>query len=512
VDHIEPVLIVACVLVLLSIAASKASSRFGVPALLLFLAIGMVAGSEGVGGIKFDDAELARSIGVVALAIILFSGGLDTHVAGVRRILVRGVMLSTLGVLIAAGLTGLFAFAAAGLPLLQALLLGAIVASTDAAAVFGVLRARRIGLPEKVRDLLEFESGSNDAMAVFLTVSLISLIEGTGHAPGWLVGEFILDMGLGGLLGFAMGRATTWTINRVQLDHEGLYPVLSLALVLLTYSFTDFAGGNGFLAVYVAGMVMGGSVYLHKRSLTRFHDGLAWLMQITMFLTLGLLVFPSQLVPVIGIGLLVSAFLIFVARPIGVYASLAGSRFTLREQTLIGWVGLRGAVPIILATFPLVAGVEHSERLFSIVFFIVLVSALMQGTTISPVAKLLHVAGPAYRPEPIASGDPVERRLVEFLVPERSPIVGRQVARAGLPAGAQVVLIRRYDGYIVAGGGSRLRRDDVLLMLADDEALDTITRDGELERLFAPLSLCETGSVARAAASTGDSQASAQGV
>jgi potassium/hydrogen antiporter len=490
--HIEPLLIVACALVLLSVVASKASSRFGVPALLLFLAIGMAAGSEGVGGISFDDAGLARSVGVVALALILFSGGLDSHIAGIRPILARGVVLSTLGVLVAATLTGLFAAVAADLPLLQALLLGAVVSSTDAAAVFSVLRTRNVGLPGAVRDLLEFESGSNDAMAVFLTVSLIGLIDDPGKAAWSPAGEFVLQMGLGGALGYAMGKGTTWAINRARLDHEGLYPVLSLALVLLTYSLTAVVGGNGFLAVYVAGIVMGSSVYLHKRSLTRFHDGLAWLMQITMFLTLGLLVFPSRLVPVIGVGLLVSAFLIFVARPASVYLSLAGSRFSLREQTLIGWIGLRGAVPIILATFPLVAGVPHSERLFSIVFFIVLVSAVLQGTTIPVVARWLHVAGPVYRPEPIVSGEPLERRLVEFLVPERSPIVGRQVARAGLPAGAQVVLISRYDGYIIAEGNSRLRRDDILLVLADDDALATIAHDGEIEYVSGYPTFCET--------------------
>lgn len=491
-EHIELLLIAGCVLVLLSVAASKASSRLGVPALLLFLGIGMAAGSEGLGGIFFDDAALARSVGVVALALILFSGGLDTHFSSIRPVLARGITLSTAGVLAAALLTGLFAMAVADLPPLQALLLGAVVSSTDAAAVFSVLRTRSVHLPADVRSILELESGSSDATAVFLTVSLIGLISNPATAWWGLVASFFLEMGLGGALGYAMGRATTWVINRAQLDQEGLYPVLSLALVLLTYSLTAYAGGNGFLAVYVAGMVMGNSIYLHKRSLTRFHDGLAWLMQIAMFLTLGLLVFPSRLVPVIGVGLLVSTFLILVARPLSVYVSLAGSRFGLRAQTLIGWVGLRGAVPIILATFPLVAGVPGSERLFDIVFFIVLASALIQGTTIPSVARWLRVQGPAYEPEPIGSGAPLERRLVELAVPERSPVVGRQIAGAGLPDTAQVVLIRRYGAYIIASGATRLRRGDTVLALVDEHALATIGAAGELEILPGPLSECAT--------------------
>jgi len=490
VAHIELILTAACVLVLLSIIASKASSRFGVPSLLLFLVIGMLAGSEGLGGIYFDNAEVARSVGVVALALILYSGGLDTNVGGLRRVLARGMALSTVGVLTTAALTGAFAIVITDLAPLQALLLGVVVSSTDAAAVFTVLRARQVHLPGEVRDLLELESGSNDPMAVFLTVSLVTLIMEPGTPPWTLAGSFVVQMGLGAILGYALGRTTASVINRAQLDHEGLYPVLSLALVLLTYSMTAWIGGNGFLAVYIAGIVMGGRAYLHKRSLVKFHDGLAWLMQIAMFLTLGLLVFPSRVAEVAGLGLVVSAFLVFVARPLSVYLSLAGSCYSLRAQTLIGWIGLRGAVPIILATFPLVAGVPGSGRLFDVVFFIVLVSTLLQGTTIPAVARWLRVCGPAFEPEPIGSGQPLRRRLVEFTVPATSPLVGRQVFHAGLPENAQVVLIRRYDAYLLAGGSTRLRRDDILLTLVDDEALRAVEGSAALERSPGSLSVC----------------------
>jgi cell volume regulation protein A len=289
-------------------------------------------------------------------------------------------------------------------------------------------------------------------MAVFLTLSLITLIQDPGSSVIAMVPSFLLQMGLGGLLGYVLGRLATVALNRANLDYEGLYPVLSLTLMVLVFAFSSYVGGNGFLAIYVAGITMGNSVFIHKRSLLRFHDGLAWLGQITMFLTLGLLVFPSQIVPVIGTGVLVALFLMFVARPISVHLLLAFSRFGWRSRTLVGWVGLRGAVPIILATFPLVAGLPGSSVIFNMVFFIVLTSALVQGTTIPLVAKWLGVEGPAYRSEPVSSAEPMERQLTEYLVPEDSRLVGRQIARAGLPDGAHALLIERYATFIVPSG------------------------------------------------------------
>jgi cell volume regulation protein A len=487
---LELVLVLACVLVLVSILASKASGRSGVPALLLFLGIGMLAGSEGLGGIYFDNADLARSVGVVALALILFSGGLDTRWAAIRPVLGRGIILATVGTLVTAGLVGGLVMLLTDSSPLEALLLGAVVSSTDAAAVFSVLRARQVGLPTRVRDILELESGSNDPMAVFLTVSVIALITEGGGSPLDLTASFVLQMGLGAVLGYTLGRAMAWVINRIELDHDGLYPVLSLTLVLLTYGVTAYLGGSGFLAVYVAGIVMAERAYIHKRSLMRFHDGLAWLMQIAMFLTLGLLVFPSRILPVLGVAVLITAFLILIARPLAVYLSLLGSQFSLREQTLIGWAGLRGAVPIILATFPLVAGVPGGEELFNIVFFIVLASTLLQGTTIPAVARWLRVEGPAYEAEPVWAGEPVRRDLVEYRVPDDSAIVGRQVAQAGLPAGADAVLLRRYDTFVVVRGSTRLRRGDILLLLADEVSQRVLDEHGELVREQSPLSLC----------------------
>lgn len=333
---IEQLLLGASSLLLLSVLASKASERSGVPALLLFLLIGMLAGSDGPGGIHFDSPWLAQSLGVVALTFILFAGGIDTQWASVRGQLGRGLALSTLGVAITAGLVGLFAATVLRLTWLEGLLVGAIVSSTDAAAVFAVMRSRSVSLRGPLKPLLELESGSNDPMAVFLTIGLISLMTGTSTSVLDLVPLFTRQMVLGAAIGYATGKLMVVLVNRLRLEYDGLYPVLTLSLVLLTYSGSAALGGNGFLAVYLAGLMMGNSDFIHKRSLMRFHDGLAWLMQIAMFLTLGLQVFPGQLLPVVGTGLLLALFLMFCARPIAVFVTLAFTSLTLREKAMMG--------------------------------------------------------------------------------------------------------------------------------------------------------------------------------
>ncbi len=489
-SNIEVVLIIGGVLALLSVFASKASGRLGVPALLLFLAIGMLAGSEGLGGIHFDDPQLAQTIGIIALALILFSGGLDTPAASIRPVIGRALGLSTVGVFVTAILVGGFATLITDLSWREGLLLGAIVSSTDAAAVFAVLRSKDVRLRTHVRDLLEVESGSNDPMAVFLTVSLVSLIQDPGTPLAGFVLSFVLEMGLGFVLGYAMGRLGTLVLNHARLDYDGLYPVLSLTILVLIFGVTSFLSGNGFLAVYVAGITMGNSVFIHKRSLMRFHDGLAWLGQIAMFLTLGLLAFPSHIMQVIGAGLLAALFLMLVARPVAVYLVLAFSRFEWRARTLVGWVGLRGSVPIILATFPLVAGLSGSELIFNLVFFIVLTSALVQGTTIPLVARWLRMEGPVFRVDLAATDEPLDRQLVEYLVPERSRLVGQQVAKARLPEAAHVLLIQRDASFIVPRGSTRIRRGDILVLLAEDEALRELEGRETLERLSRTPAVC----------------------
>jgi len=462
-------------LILASVFASKASGRLGLPALVLFLLVGIVAGSEGLGGIAFDDPLVAQSLGIIALAYILFSGGLDTEWRAVRPLLWTGVALSTVGVVLTAATMGLVATWVLGLPLLQGLLLGALVSSTDAAAVFSVMRSRGTGLKERLKRVLELESGSNDPMAIFLTVGLITLIAQPDVGTWTLVPMFLQQMLVGAGVGWGLGRLLVAAINRIHLNYDGLYPVFTLASVALVYGLTAWLGGNGFLAVYLAGLVMGNRHFIHKRSIMRFHDGLAWLMQITMFLALGLLVFPSELAPVAWTGLLLALTLMFVARPLAVFATLAFSSLNRREVALVAWVGLRGAVPVILATYPLVLGVPNANLIFNVVFFIVLASVLLQGPSIPFVARMLRVDVPLARPTryPIEfeqTAD-LDSDLVEVVVPAGSGVVGRRILEIGLPEGALVVLISRDGTFVVPRGSTIVLDGDRLLLLADDESL-----------------------------------------
>ena len=396
---IDVIFIVFSTLIILSIFTIKLSNRFGIPSLALFLIIGMLAGSDGLGGISFDNPSLVRSLGITALVLILFSGGLDTEWAAVRPIIWQGLSLSTIGVLVTALLIGVFVAWVQGFSFLEGLLLGAIVSSTDAAAVFMVLRARKTKIPRRLIQLLEFESGSNDPMAVVLTIALIRLLTEPSTSFGELAVFFVMQMAVGTAIGIAMGEVMRRSFNALDLELEGIYPVLSVALALLTYGLTDYLDGSGFLAVYLAGLVMARKPFTHQQSVLRFHDGLAWLMQVTMFLALGLQVFPARLVPIAGVGILISLFLIFIARPASVHAALAFSPMSLREQTLVAWAGLRGAVPIILATFPLVAGIEKADMIFHMVFFIALTSVVMQGTAIPWLTRLLKIGSPQPNPQ-----------------------------------------------------------------------------------------------------------------
>jgi len=468
---IEFILLSASGLLLLSVIASKAFGKMGIPALLLFLGIGMMAGSDGPGGIHFDNPWLAQSLGVVALSFILFAGGLDTEWESVRKVLGIGIGLSTVGVAATAGLVGWFAVAALHMSWMEGLLIGAIVSSTDAAAVFAVMRSSYVSLRGTLKPLLELESGSNDAMSVFLTIGLISLITGASGSPLDLIPMFIRQMVLGGVIGYGIGKLMVLLVNRLRLEYDGLYPVLTLSFVLLTYSGSTWLGGNGFLAVYLAGLMMGNSEFVHKRSLTRFHDGLAWLMQITMFLALGLQVFPTQLVPISGTGLLLALFLMFIARPVAVFATLAFTHLNMREKTMVAWVGLRGAVPIILATFPLLAEVPQATTTFNLVFFIVITSVLLQGTSIPIVARWLKVDEPlSSRKESSPVWDAptsLKSGLLEVRIPEHSWSIGQRLLDLGLPKGAFILLIARKGKCFVPDGTTMLQANDSLLAFTD---------------------------------------------
>lgn len=481
---LELSLIALSVLLLVSVLLSKLSDRLGIPSLLLFLGIGMLAGSEGIGGIYFDDPALAQAVGIVSLALLLFAGGLSTSWHTVRPILPQGMALATIGVAITALIVGVLAAHLFELPLLGGLLIGAIISSTDAAAVFTILRAKSLSLKGSLRPLLELESGSNDPMAVFLTIALLGLLAGTGGSWARVALMFLQQMAIGAAVGFLGGEGLAHTINRLRLNYDGLYSVLTVASALLIYGLTTWAGGNGFLATYLAGLILGRHDFVHKRSLVRFHDGLAWLVQILMFLTLGLLVFPSRLIPEAGHAALIALWLMFVARPIAVFVTLLPAKLlNWREKLFVSWVGLRGAAPILLATFPLITGAPGADLIFNVVFFVVLASVLLQGTLIPSVAKLLRVdepmiPRPAY-PLEFTGSTGMHSIFRELLVPPRSTADGKAIVELGLPPELLVLLIARGDEFLIPSGGSLLQAGDRLLVLSEGEALaQTMARIG----------------------------------
>ncbi len=480
---LEEVLVAIGLLLLLSIFASKASGRMGVPALILFVGIGVLAGSEGLGGISFRDPRLAQRLGVVALAFILFSGGLETDWRFVRRSVGRAASLATLGVITTAAIVGYAAHALLAFSVAEAWLLGAIVSSTDAAAVFSIFRSKGVKLDEHVASTLELESGGNDPTAVFLTMAFTEILLGA-QVRGWeLLAHFLREMTLGIAGGFAFGVFGAWLLNRLGLGHRGLYPVFTLAIVLITYGGTALFGGNGFLAVYVAGLAMGHRNFIQRRSLTRFHDGIAWLMQIVMFLTLGLLVYPSQLVKVSVESIVIALTLIFVARPVAVFLSLAASRLRVREKLLISWVGLRGAVPIVLATFPLLAGVEKAGLIFNIVFFVALASVAIQGTTIPLVARLLGLDAPLEADRSPGQENLAlrsESALVTLEVASHAPAAERRIVELkGWPREALILVLYRGDEFFVPDGSTRLMPSDRLIVLTSKSSLEAIRKSVE---------------------------------
>ncbi|GAB2769531.1 potassium/proton antiporter [Rhabdobacter roseus] len=471
---IENILLVGSILLLISIIAGKTSYKFGVPTLLLFLAIGMLAGSDGLGGIHFDNPQMAQFIGIVSLNFILFSGGLDTDWNVVKPVYAQGLVLSTLGVFLTALTLGTFVWYITDFTLYESLLLGAIVSSTDAAAVFSILRSKSLALKANLRPTLELESGSNDPMAYVLTIAFLGLVVNPEQSVYSLIPLFFRQMLLGGLGGFLFGKLSKYIINRIKLDFEGLYPVLVIALMFITFSATDFVGGNGFLAVYICAVYLGNQDLIHKKTILRMYDGLAWLMQIVLFLTLGLLVYPTRIVPLIGLGLLIAMFLIVVARPVSVFVSLLFFKMKARRRWYISWVGLRGAVPIVFATYPLLAGIDKADMIFNLVFFISLTSIVIQGTTLGTVAQWLHVALPE-KAKPLSSTeafltDHPRTFLKEIeIVPGTFP-VGKKIVELGFPKTAIIAMIKRGEKYITPSGATELEARDILIVLSDTQA------------------------------------------
>lgn len=477
----EEVLLIASVILFLSIFAGKAGFRFGLPALLLFLGVGMLFGSDGL-GIQFSDPNIAQFIGMLALSIILFSGGMDTKVTEVRPIASQGVVLATVGVLATTFVTGAFIYWLFGLfsqyitlTFPEALLLAAVMSSTDSASVFSILRSKGVHLKERLRPTLELESGSNDPMAYMLTLLLIAYIQSGGMNIWQASFSLLIQLSVGAIAGFLLGKLAVFIINKINIDNESLYPILLLATAFFTFAATTLCQGNGYLAVYIAGLVVGNAKIVHKKSMGTFFDGFSWLWQIVMFLTLGLLVNPHELLPIAGVGILVGVFMILIARPLSVFLCLIPYKnFSTKGKLYISWVGLRGAVPIIFATYPMIAGIEHASMFFNIVFFITILSLVIQGTTVTSVAKWLGMIDEAERKDEFGIELPEEIKSAMSEIDVTASVLshGNKLMHLTLPDHTLAVMVKRDGRYFIPKGHTELKEHDKLLMISDnDEAL-----------------------------------------
>lgn len=461
----DTIVLLAAILLISGVITTKFSARLGVPSLVLFIIVGMVLGQF----IYFDNAGMAQMIGVFALIIILFEGGLQTRWSTFRPVILPSLSLATLGVLLTTAIVGVGVKFILGLGWAESMLFGAIVGSTDAAAVFAVLKGQNIH--PKMAATLESESGSNDPMAVFLTVAMIELITVPDFNILSLIGSFFVQMSLGIVFGVIFGQVAVWSLNRISLDSSGLYPVFATAFALITYGLTAFFHGSGLLAVYVAGIVIGNAEIAYRQSIFRFSEGFAWMMQILMFVILGLLVFPSELftLTIFLKGMAIAAFLMLVARPIAVYISTIKMGFTNKELLFLSWAGLKGAVPIVLATFPLISNIEGSYLIFNAVFFVVLTNCLVQGSTITPVAEKLGLIGPkksapTHSLELISLGK-ADAEMIEYEMEEDAVIIGKALHEITFPEGVLVNAIIRKDTLITPKGSTVIHAEDILYIL-----------------------------------------------
>ncbi len=481
-------LAIVAFLLMLSLMSSKISTHINMPCLLLFLVVGMLAGGEGIGRIKFDNTELANAIGSVAMAFILFSGGFDTSFDSMKKVFLPGGLMSSIGVLLTAFFCGVFMWVIGevfvpekSLSFAWCLLLGSIISSTDAAAVFSILRSKSVSLRGKLQPLLEFESGSNDPMAAFLTIFMINIVlqetASGGTVPAWhyllIIPSFCWRMAAGLLVGYVVGRAAVWIYNNIDFEYNGLYYVLSIVIVLAVFSTAELLKGNGFMAVYCAGIVMGNKGFVFHNGVGRFYDGIAWLMQVALFLMLGLLVYPSKLLYAGGVGLGMALFLMFAARPAATFLSLIRSEFTLKERLFISWVGLRGGAPIVLATFPMMLGVYENSYMFHIVFFIVLTSVVLQGMTIMPVAKWLNLDAPLKkkRRSPLAIEETGDKSMLSRELVVTRDFGDVSISGLHLPKGVLVLMIHRDDKIIVPRGNTVLEAGDIVMVLGSSDAI-----------------------------------------
>jgi cell volume regulation protein A len=480
---VDNVVLIVSLLLFISIIAGKTGYRFGVPILVLFLGVGMVFGHDGF-GLEFSSPGVAQFIGVLALNSILFSGGMDTQYREIKPIIAQGVVLATLGVLLTAVFTGFLiflltkhVFTSITFSLLGAMLLASVMSSTDSASVFAILGSKGLTLKERLRPLLELESGSNDPMAYLLTITFIQWMQIGGNSLWAIGGMLVVQLLIGVAMGYVLGRIAIRIINKINLDNESLYPVLMLALLYTVFSVTNALHGNGYLAVYISGLVIGNAKFVHKKTTKRFMDGMAWLFQIVMFLTLGLLVNPTELLPIAGIGLVISLIMIFVSRPLAVWLCLLPFRkMTVKAKHYISWVGLRGAAPILFATYPWTEGVEHAQPIFNIVFFVTLVSLVVQGTTVPIVARWLNLAGESKPAKKLSTfdlemSDDIKSSMSEIVLTEEHLSHGKRIMDMPITEKTLVVMIKRGESYFIPRGSTQLNVGDILLVISDSDRI-----------------------------------------
>ena len=479
----ENILLIGSILIFSSILISKTGYRFGIPTLLLFLLVGMLFGSDGL-GLEFDSAKDAQFIGMIALSIILFTGGMDTKIKDIKPVMAQGMLLSTVGVLLTTFLTGAFIYWLSGfrdmniaMPGMTCILLAATMSSTDSASVFNLLRSQKMNLKENLKPMLELESGSNDPMAYMLTIALIQVIaSGVDFSLLSVVKDILVQFTVGGVMGYAFGRFAVWLINKINLSNSSLYPILLLSFVFITFTSTDMLHGNGYLAVYILGVVVGNARLVFRKEINTFMNGLTWFFQIVMFLSLGLLVNPREMLGVSVSALLIGLFMIFVARPLSVGLCLVPFRnMSVKAKCFVSWVGLRGAVPIIFATYPVVAEIPGSKIIFNIVFFITLISLIFQGMTIASVARWLNLDLPVEKEGNefgVEIPEEIDSQLTDVTLTAEMLQDGNRLMDMHISKGTLVMLVKRGKEFIIPNGRMELKVGDKLLYISENKKED----------------------------------------
>ena len=449
------------IVILACLVGNRISNRIGVPMLLIFIVLGMFFGSDGVIRISFENFELAEQICSIALIFIMFYGGFGTKWSAAKPIALRAVILSTAGVVLTAGLTALFCYYALHIGLLESLLIGSLISSTDAASVFSILRSKRLNLKYRTASLLEVESGSNDPMAYMLTIVLIQFIQSGGMGIGGIFSSFVIQFIVGAAAGYLLGKLAILMLNKLNIDNQALYPILLLAFVFFTFAITDLLKGNGYLAVYIAGIMVGNNKIMHRKEIYTFMDGLTWLFQIIMFLCLGLLVNPHELLDIALVATLIGVFMIVIGRPLSVFLCLLpfGKKITNRSRLFVSWGGLRGAVPIIFATYPVVA----------------IVSLVIQGTTVSLAARLLKLSTPLEKTGNefgVELPEEIDSDLSDMTVTTEMLEEGDTLKDITLPNGALVMIVKRGTEFLIPNGSLKLHLGDKLLLISDKKSSD----------------------------------------